>query len=107
RMQVVEGDRRFARARTASGDEGWVEQPALVSQQVYDRRQKIAQQEQHSPGQAAGTTRNQTNIHLEPNREAEHLYQLDQGSKVFLLRRASSEKKVPGAPAKRAAPEKP
>jgi SH3-like domain-containing protein len=105
-VQVLERERRFARVRTASGDEGWVEQRALVSQQVYDRCQKLAQQEQNSPVQAAGTTRNQTNIHLEPNREAEHLYQLDQGSKVSLLRRASSEKKVPGAPAKRAVPEK-
>jgi SH3-like domain-containing protein len=100
-VQVLERERRFARVRTAGGDEGWVEQRALVSQQVYDRCQKLAQQEQNSPVQATGTTRNDTNIHLEPNREAEHLYQLDQGSKVSILRRATGEKKLPGAPARR------
>jgi SH3-like domain-containing protein len=105
-VQVLERERRFARVRTAGGDEGWVEQRALVSQQVYDRCQKLAQQEQNSPVQATGTTRNDTNIHLEPNREAEHLYQLDQGSKVSILRRATGEKKLPGAPARRIAPEK-
>lgn len=105
-VQILERERRFARVRTASGDEGWVEQRALVSQQVYDRCQKLAQQEQNSPVQATGTTRNDTNIHLEPNREAEHLYQLDQGSKVSILRRATGEKKLPGAPTRRVAPEK-
>jgi SH3-like domain-containing protein len=105
-VQVLERERRFARVRTASGDEGWVEQRALVSQQVYDRCQKLAQQEQNSPVQATGTTRNDTNIHLEPNREAEHLYRLEQGSKVSILRRATGEKKLPGAPTRRVAPEK-
>src|SRR5438874_10640532 len=41
-------------------------------------------------------TRNATNIHLEPNRDAEHLYLLDQGAKISIFKRATSEKVLPG-----------
>jgi SH3-like domain-containing protein len=100
RVQILERERRFARVRTASGVEGWMEQRALVPQSVYDGFQKLSQQEQNSPVQATGTTRNDTNIHLTPGRETEHLFQLNQGSKVSILKRATAEKTVPGAIAK-------
>jgi len=100
RVQILERERRFARVRTASGAEGWIEQRSLVPQSVYDGFQKLVQQEQTAPVQAAGTTRNDTNIHLDPGRETEHLYQLNQSSKVSILKRATAEKIVPGAIAK-------
>jgi SH3-like domain-containing protein len=100
RVQVLERERRFARVRAASGEEGWIEQRSLVPQQVYDAFQKLSQQVQNSPIQASGTTRNDTNIHLDPGRETEHLYLLNQGSKVSILKRATAEKTVPGAMAK-------
>lgn len=97
RVQVLERERRFVRVRTDSGVEGWIEQHYLVSQEVYDGFQKLAQQEQNDPVQAMGTTRNDTNLHLDAGRETEHLYQLNQGSKVTLLKRAVAEKALPGA----------
>ena len=97
RVQILEREKRFARVRTQGGIEGWMEQRYLVSQQVFDGFQKLVQQEQNDPVQAAGTTRNDTNIHLEPGREAEHLYQLNQGAKVSVLKRATAEKVLPGA----------
>ena len=100
RVTILERERRFARVHTASGAKGWLEQRYLVPQQVYDGFQKLAQQQQGAPVQATGTTRNDTNIHLEPGRETEHLYQLNQGFKVSILKRAIAEKTVPGAMAK-------
>ena len=100
RVQVLERDRRFVHVRTESGADGWMEQRYLITKQVFDAFQKLAQAEQNSPLQATGTTRNDTNIHLDPARDAEHLYQLNQGSKVALLKRATSEKVLAGAPAK-------
>jgi len=100
RVQVLERERHFVRVRTASGAEGWIEQRSLVPESVYDGFQKLSQQAQSDPIQAIGTTRNDTNIHLEPGRETEHLYQLNQGSKVSILRRATAEKTVPGGMAK-------
>ena len=106
RVQILEREKRFARVRTASGVEGWMEQRSLVPQFVYEGFQQLAQQQQSAPVQAAGTTRNDTNIHLEPGRETEHLYQLNQGSKVDILKRATAEKSVPGAVAKPQNPNK-
>ncbi len=99
RVQVLARERRFVRVRTADGSEGWVEQHYLVSQQVYDGFQKLAQDAQNDPPQGTGTTRNDTNLHLEPGRDTEHLYQLSQGRKVFFLKRATVEKALPGGEA--------
>lgn len=100
RVQILERDRRFARVRSDSGQEGWMEQRYLVSRQVFDGFQKLAQQEQADPIQATGTTRNDTNIHVEPGRDTDHLYQLNQGAKVSILKRSTAEKALPGAPTK-------
>ncbi len=96
RVQVLERERRFVRVRTDSGLEGWIEQRYLVSQQIYDGFQKLALEEKDDLLQATGTTRNDTNLHLQPGRETEHLYQLSQGTKVALFKRATAEKNLPG-----------
>lgn len=92
RLEVLERDRRYARVRTASGVEGWMEQRYLVTQQIYDGFQKLVQDNQNVPVQATATTRNDTNLHLEPGRETEHLFLLNSGSKVSVLRRATADK---------------
>jgi hypothetical protein len=101
RVQVLERDRRFVRVRTDSNVEGWIEQRNLVPQQIFDSLQTLAQENQNTPVQGTGTTRNDTNIHVEPGRDTDHLYLLSSGSKVSLLKRATAEKNVPGGgPAK-------
>ncbi len=105
-VQVLERERRFARVRTASGVEGWIEQRALVNKQVYDGFQKLSQAELNAPVQATGVTRNDSNLHLDPGRDTEHLYQLDQGAKVSILKRATREKILPNASARPVSVEK-
>jgi SH3-like domain-containing protein len=101
RVQVLDRDRRFVKVRTDGNVEGWIEQRNLVSQQIFDELQKLSQQEQNTPVQGTGTTRNDTNIHVEPGRDTDHLYLLNSGSKVSLLKRATAEKTLPGGgPAK-------
>jgi len=97
RVDVLDREKRFARVRTESGAEGWVEQRYLVTQQVYTGFQKLKQEEQNSPVEGTATTRNDTNLHVEPGRDTEHLYQLSQGAKVSVLKRATVEKNSPGA----------
>jgi SH3-like domain-containing protein len=99
-VQVLARDRRFARVRTSAGAEGWLEQRYLVTKQTYDACQKLAEQVRNDPVQATALAHNQSNIHLQPDREAEHLYQVDQGAKLSLLKRASSQKPVPGGQAR-------
>lgn len=92
RVEVLEHEKRFSRVRTASGLEGWIEQRYLVDQTVYDGLQKLTQQSLNDPVQAPGVLRNDTNLHLTPGRETEHLYQLSAGAKVSVLKRATVDK---------------
>jgi SH3-like domain-containing protein len=97
RVDVLDREKRFSKIRTASGQEGWVEQRYLVTHQVFDGFQKMQQQEKDSPVDGIAATRNDTNLHIEPGRDTEHLYQLAQGAKVSVLKRATVEKNLPGA----------
>ena len=69
-----------------------MEQRFLVSQQVYDQIQKLTADNQNDPVQAQGVTRNDTNLHVQPGRDAEHLYQISTGEKLSLLKRGTAEK---------------
>lgn len=112
RVEVLEREKRFARVRTAGGSEGWIEQRYLVDQKTFDAVQKLTQDNQNDPAQAPGILRNDTNLHLTPGRETEHLYQLATGAKVAILKRATAEKQLgppppsvqPGAAAKKGKP---
>jgi SH3-like domain-containing protein len=95
RVEVLDHDRRFVKVRTATGVTGWMEQRYLVSQEVFDRIQKLTADNQNDPVQAQGATRNDTNLHVEPGRDTEHLYQISSGEKLSLLKRGTAEK--PGA----------
>ena len=97
RVEVLEKERRFVRVRTDSGQEGWIEERSLIPQDVYDGFQKLAQDNADTPVQAHGTTRAELNMHVTASRDAEHLYQLKDGEKVEVLRRATAEKNPPKA----------
>ncbi len=105
RVEVLEKQRRFLRVRTSGGQEGWIEERSLVPQDVYDGFDKLAQENSSTPVQAHGTTRAELNMHLTPSREGEHLYQLKDGDKVEVLRRATAEKNQPKTPKPTPAPQ--
>lgn len=92
RVEVLDHDRRFVKVRTAAGETGWIEQRYLVGQDVFDQLQKLTTENQNDPPQAQGITRNDTNLHVEPGRETEHLYQITSGEKLSLLKRGTAEK---------------
>jgi SH3-like domain-containing protein len=92
RVEVLEREKRFSRVRTADGVEGWIEQRYLVDQEIYDALQKLTKDNLNDPVQAPGMLRNDTNLHVTPGRETEHLYQLSAGAKVSVLKRATAEK---------------
>jgi SH3-like domain-containing protein len=98
RVEIIDREKRFARVRTASGIEGWVEQRYLVDQKTFDGLQKLTQENQSAPVQAPGVLRNETNLHITPGRETEHLYQLTSGAKVAILKRAVAEKQTGATP---------
>lgn len=101
RVEILDREKRFAKVRTASGIEGWIEQRFLVDQKTYDGLQKLTQDNANDPVQAPGVLRNDTNLHITPGRDTEHLYQLASGAKVSILKRATAEKQATGAPVTR------
>ncbi len=109
RVEILERQKRFARVRTPSGQEGWVEQRYLVDQKVYDELQKMTADAASRIPQGTATARSQTNLHVAPGRDTEHIFQLDEGAKVQVLARATAEKMGAVAPvplkAKKAAAE--
>jgi SH3-like domain-containing protein len=98
RLDVLDRDRRFLKVRTVGGIEGWLEQRYTIGQQTYDQLQKLAQDAKAYPPQGSGTARNDTNLHLEPSRDSDHLYQIGSGAKVSILKRATSEKQPAARP---------
>lgn len=104
RVEVLEKQRRFLRVRTDSGQEGWIEERSLVPQDIYDAFQKLASDNASQEVQAHGTARSELNMHVTPSREGEHLYQLKDGEKVDILKRATAEKNPPKAAAVSATP---
>ena len=95
RVEVLERAKRFIRVRTEKGLEGWIEQRSLVTQDVYDGFQKLSQDASKQAIQGHGTTRAELNMHLTPARDGEHLYQLKEGEKVEILKRATTDKNAP------------
>jgi len=92
RVEVLEKQRRFVRVRTDKGQEGWIEERSLVSQEIYDGFQKLAKESTGIPVQAHATTRAELNMHIEPARDAEHFYQLKEGDKIEVLKRATTDR---------------
>jgi SH3-like domain-containing protein len=92
RVEVLDHEKRFAKVRTAGGVEGWIEDRSLVNQKTYDALQQLTKDNLSDPVQAPGLLRNDTNLHLSPGRETEHLYQLTSGAKVSILKRSTAEK---------------
>jgi SH3-like domain-containing protein len=107
RVDVVDREKRFVKVRTSNGTEGWIEQRYLISQQVFDHFQALTKEHQNDPLQATGSTRNDTNLHIEPGRETDHLYLLPATSKVSVLARGMAERTgvvAPPSPGKKDKP---
>jgi len=83
---------RFVRVRDARGEEGWLEQRYLAGEPVFQAFQQLGRQNVAITSQAVATTRADLNMHLAPSRDSEHLFQLKEGEKLQLLKRATTPK---------------
>ena len=92
RLLVLDRQKRFVKVRTAAAQEGWIEQRYVVTQEVYDAFQKLVSDARLLQPQARGLARSVVNLHDEPKRDADHLYQIKEGDKIELLKRGTGEK---------------
>jgi uncharacterized protein YgiM (DUF1202 family) len=97
RVTVLERmqNHRFVRVRSQRGEEGWVQERYLTTQDTFDEFSRMADQFKNVAGQAVALTRAQVNLHVTPGRKTEHLYQLNENEKVDLLERQSVDKNAP------------
>lgn len=103
RLTVLDHARRFVKVRTARGEEGWIDEKAVATQEVADQFEALAKEHQKDPVVGNATVRDEVYVHVAPGRDTDRFYRLNDGDKLQLLSRASLEKVVPGGPPKPAA----
>ncbi|MGH9556879.1 MAG: SH3 domain-containing protein [Terriglobales bacterium] len=99
RVEVLETYKRMVRVRTARGEVGWMEQRYLAGENVFQAFQKLAAENQRAPVAAQAVTRAIVNMRARPGRDGERLYQMPEGEKLELLKRATADKPVPAGTA--------
>jgi SH3-like domain-containing protein len=91
-LVVLDRQKRFVKVRTPRGEEGWIEQRYLADAKVYDLALSLANKNKQAPSQGKAAARNDTNLHVEPGRDTDHLYLVHEGDKADVLLRATAEK---------------
>ncbi len=122
KLQVLEHGRRYTRVQTDKGEQGWIDDKAIATQEVFDQFDTLKQQHKSNPAIASGVVRDEVYLHVKPGRDTEKFYRLAEGEKLTLLERATLPKPLPpgtkpltkpsapanpGAKARPAAPEAP
>ena len=94
RVRVLErsSNKRFLRVHADDGKEGWIEQRFVVGQDIYSGFARLAGENAKTPSQATAVTKRLVNLHLQPARDSEALYQLKDATKVELIKRATTPK---------------
>jgi len=109
KLQVLERGRRFLRVQTPKGEQGWIDEKAVATQEIFDQFDALRRDHQNDPVVANGVVRDDVYIHTKPGRDTERLFRLVEGEKLKLLRRATVPKPLPPGqrPAKPVAPPPP
>src|SRR5277367_2023133 len=106
RLIVIERARRFVKVKTEKGEIGWIDEHAVIDQQIHDKFSALAAQHEHDPVIVAATLRDDSYLHDAPGRQTDHYYLLPENDKLQLLVRASVAKPGPPQAVPAAAPAK-
>ena len=94
RLQLLEHGRHFYRVRTEKGEQGWIREDQVATQQVFDEFKALAETHRGDPAVASAVVQDEVNLHLKPGRTTEVFYRLAEGEKLQLLERATLPKPV-------------
>src|SRR6202046_4468544 len=76
RLQVLEHGRRFVRVQTAGGEQGWIEEKAVATQEIFDQFEALKKQHEGDPTVASAVVRDEVYLHIKAGRETEKFYRL-------------------------------
>jgi hypothetical protein len=105
-LQVIERAGRFLKVKTDHGQEGWIEESAVVDNTVYDQFAHLADANKKDPVVATGTLDDELYMHVLPGRNTQHFYLEPANTKVELLARASAPRNPVSDQTPAARPEK-
>ena len=95
RVKLLEQGRHFYRVQTEKGEQGWIREDQVATQQVFDQFKVLAETHRGDPAVATAVVQDEVNLHLRPGRTTEVFYRLAEGDKLQLLQRATLPKPVP------------
>jgi SH3-like domain-containing protein len=95
RLEVLEHGRRYVRVRTDKGEQGWIDDKAIATQETFDQFEALKQEHKDYPTVASAVAQDEVYMHLKPGRDTEKFYRLGEGEKLSLLVRATLPKPLP------------
>jgi SH3-like domain-containing protein len=95
KLQVLEHGRRFVRVQTDKGEQGWIDEKVVATQEVFNQFEKLKQVHKDDPTVASAVVRDDVYMHSNPGRDTERFYRLAEGEKLKLLKRATLPKPLP------------
>lgn len=95
KLIVLEKGRRFLKVQTEKGEQGWIDEKAVASQQIYDEFDALNRDHKDNPVIANGVVRDDVYLHTKPGRDSDRLFRLIEGEKLKLLERATLPKPLP------------
>jgi hypothetical protein len=95
KLEVLEHGRRFVRVQTAKGEQGWIDEKVVATQEMFDQFETLKQEHKADPTVASAVVRDEVYMHSKPGRDTERFYRLAEGEKLQLLMRATLQKPLP------------
>jgi hypothetical protein len=95
KLEVLDHGRRFVKVQTSKGEQGWIDEKAVATQEIYDQFEALKKQHESDPVVASAVVRDEVYMHSKPGRDTDRFYRLAEGEKLKLLARATLPKPVP------------
>jgi len=95
KLEVLERGRRFVRVKTEKGEQGWIDEKVVVTQEIFDQFEALKQEHKKDPSVASAVVRDEVYLHSKPGRDTERFYRLSEGEKLKLFARATLPKPLP------------
>jgi SH3-like domain-containing protein len=96
-VEVLSRDLHWLRIRTASRQEGWIEEGSAMDQAIVDAEKKLAEEIQKEVVQATGELSSGTNLRTAPGRDSPVYARIPKDTKVEVFDRTLTDRTPPAA----------